>query len=296
MRSGGRLKSKASTRMTHGARSAQARLDDLVGIADRLAALDLVDVLHARDDLAPDRVFPVEEGRVGEADEELRIGRIRARGARHRHRPALVRLGVELGLEIGIFRPAGSRSVGAAGLGHEPVDHPVKDDPVVKALGDQPLDVRDMARRQPCVHFDHHRALARLEGQRIAFAAHFVVPYCFAAGAMRMVTILSGFSTAPLLASVPALILSTASIPETTSPKAVSLPSRKPPSPNMMKNCEWAEFGSSVRAMPKMPRLKWVWLNSAGRLGSLEPPPPVPVGSPVWAMKPGMTRWKVSPS
>src|SRR6185437_9361223 len=276
MRSGGRLKSKASTRMTPVARSAQARLDDPVGIADRLAALDLVDILHAREDLAPDRVFPVEEGRVGEADEELRIGRVRARRPRHRHRPALVRLGVELGLEVGIFRPAGSGSVRAAGLGHEPVDHPVKDDPVIKALGNQPLDVGDMARRQRRVHLDHHRTFARLERQRFACAAHVVAPHL--AGAMRMVTILSGFSTAPLLASVPALILSMASMPDVTSPKAVYLPSRKAPSPNMMKNCEFAEFGSSVRAMPKMPRLKWVELNSAGRFGSLEPPPPVPVG------------------
>src|SRR5690348_17265475 len=106
MRSGGRTKSKASTRMTPGARSAQARLDDPVGIADRLAALDLVDVLHPRDDLAPDRVLPVQEGRVGKADEELRIGRIRARSARHRHGAALVRLGIELGLEVRVFRPA----------------------------------------------------------------------------------------------------------------------------------------------------------------------------------------------
>ena len=38
--------------------------------------------------------------------------------------------------------------------------------------------------------------------------------------------------------------------------------------------------------------MKWVWLNSAGTLGRLEPPEPVPVGSPVCAMNPGMTRWK----
>src|SRR5580658_4398481 len=76
--------------------SAQRRLHDPVGIADGFAALDLVDVLHARNDLAPDRVLPVEKAGVAKADEELRIGRIRARGARHRHRAAHMRLGVEL--------------------------------------------------------------------------------------------------------------------------------------------------------------------------------------------------------
>ena len=111
-----------------------------------------------------------------------------------------------------------------------------------------------------------------------------------------MVTILSGFVTAPLFSWVPALILSTTSIPETTSPKAVYLPSREPASAVVMKNCELAESGSSERAMPRMPRLKWVALNSAGRFGRLEPPVPVPVGSPVWAMKPGMTRWNTMPS
>ena len=37
-------------------------------------------------------------------------------------------------------------------------------------------------------------------------------------------------------------------------------------------------------------------LNSAGRLGRVEPPVPVPVGSPVCAMNPGMTRWNTMPS
>src|ERR1700742_1374442 len=57
--------------------SRHMRLDDLVGILDRLAALDLVDVLHALGDLAPHRVLAVEEGSVIEADEELAVGRIR---------------------------------------------------------------------------------------------------------------------------------------------------------------------------------------------------------------------------
>src|SRR4029077_3412465 len=44
--------------------SRHRRLDDLVGPAHRLAALDLVDVLHAFDHLAPHRVLVVEEGRI----------------------------------------------------------------------------------------------------------------------------------------------------------------------------------------------------------------------------------------
>ena len=55
------------------------RLDDLVGVLHRLAALDLVDVLHAFGDLAPDRVLVVEERGVVEADEELAVAGIRAR-------------------------------------------------------------------------------------------------------------------------------------------------------------------------------------------------------------------------
>ena len=58
------------------------RLDDLVGIAHRLAALDLVDVLHALDHLAPGGVLAVEEGRVVEADEELAVAGVRDRCAR----------------------------------------------------------------------------------------------------------------------------------------------------------------------------------------------------------------------
>src|SRR6202035_4498452 len=96
--------------------SAQAGLDDLVGIADGLAALDLVDVLHARNHLAPDGILAVEKGRVAEADEELRIGRIGARSARHRHRAAHMRLGVEFGLEVRIFRSPSSGSLRATGL------------------------------------------------------------------------------------------------------------------------------------------------------------------------------------
>ena len=44
----------------------------------------------------------------------------------------------------------------------------------------------------------------------------------------------------------------------------------------MMKNCEFAEFGSFARAMPTMPRLNGTFENSAGRLGYFEPPVPSP--------------------
>src|ERR1700737_3809532 len=76
------------------------RLDDLVGVLDRLAALDLVDVLHAFDHLAPDGILLVEEAGVVEADEELAVGAVRALRTRHRQRAAHMRLGVELGRQI----------------------------------------------------------------------------------------------------------------------------------------------------------------------------------------------------
>src|SRR5690606_41949417 len=64
-----------------------------------LAALDLVDVLHALAHLAPDRVLPIEEARVVEADEELRIGAVRALRPRHRGRAPHVRLDRTSGVE-----------------------------------------------------------------------------------------------------------------------------------------------------------------------------------------------------
>src|SRR5208282_3333096 len=144
---------------------------------------------------------------VVEADEELRIGRIRILGAGHRYRAAHVRLSVEFRLEVRIFRSARPGPVWAARLGHEAVDHPVKDDAVVEALGDQLLDVVDMARREGGVHFDDDRTFGRLEGQRVA-CAHLESNSYFDDPAMRMVMILSGFVTWPLSAAVPALILS----------------------------------------------------------------------------------------
>src|SRR6185437_2301965 len=109
------------------------RFHDLVGIPHRLAALDLVDVLHAIRHLAPDGVLPIEERSFVEADEELAVGGVGASGARHRSRTAHMRLSVELGLQL-LAGTAGAGALRAAGLGHETVDHAMKDDAVVKAL------------------------------------------------------------------------------------------------------------------------------------------------------------------
>src|ERR1700712_1506345 len=119
------------------------RLDDLVGILHRLAALDLVDVFHARGDLAPHRILVVEEGSVVEADEELAVAGIRARRTRHRRGAADMRLLVEFGLEF----LAGTARAGAlrtSGLRHESVDDAMENDAVVKSLAHQFLDPRDM--------------------------------------------------------------------------------------------------------------------------------------------------------
>src|ERR1700723_2484778 len=101
------------------------RLDDLVRILDRLAALDLVDVLHALGHLAPDRVLVVEEGRIVEADEELAVAGIRAGRARHRGGAADMRFLVELGLEL-FAGAAGAGALRTSGLRHEAFDHAVE--------------------------------------------------------------------------------------------------------------------------------------------------------------------------
>ena len=62
-----------------------------------------------------------------------------------------------------------------------------------------------------------------------------------------------------------------------------------------MKNWLSPLFGFCERAIPTVPRTNGTLENSAGRLVP-DPPRPVPVGSPVWAMNPSMTRWNTIPS
>src|ERR1700692_1427228 len=91
----------------------------------------------------PDRVLVVEEGGVVEADEELAVAGIRARGARHRGGAADMWLLVEFGLQL----LAGSAVAGArrtAVLRHEAVDHAMEHDAVVKSFAHQFLDPGDV--------------------------------------------------------------------------------------------------------------------------------------------------------
>src|SRR5258705_5074923 len=149
----------------------QARLDDLVRVLHRLTTLDLVDVLHARRHLAPDRVLVVEERGIIEADEELAIGGIRAGAARHRGGAAHMRLIVELGLEL-LAGAAGAGALRTAGLRHETFDHAMEHDPVVKSLAHQFLDPRDVAGCKVRAHLDGHRPLRGFEDQSIFGISH----------------------------------------------------------------------------------------------------------------------------
>src|SRR4051812_45719214 len=151
--------------------SRHPRLDDLVGVLHGLATLDLVDVLHALGDLAPHRVLVVEEAGIVEADEELAIAGIRARGARHRGGAAHMRLLVELGLQLRAGA-AGAGALRAAGLRHESLNDAVKHDAVVKSLAHQFLDPRDVAWRKVGPHFDGHGTFGGFEDQSIFGNSH----------------------------------------------------------------------------------------------------------------------------
>src|SRR5690606_18725574 len=107
---------------------------DGIGIAHRLAALDLVDIVHSFDDLAPGRVLLVEPGRLVEADEELRIGRVRVHRTSHRARATNMARRGKLCLEVRQLRAAGAGAGWVTRLRHEAIDHAVEDDAVIKAV------------------------------------------------------------------------------------------------------------------------------------------------------------------
>src|SRR6056297_1205484 len=88
--------------------------DHPVGVRGRLATGDGVHMFHSIDDAAIDRVLPVEEMIVREADEELAVGAVGVLTARGTQRAAIMGHTRELGLEIG--------QVAAAGAGHADVE------------------------------------------------------------------------------------------------------------------------------------------------------------------------------
>ena len=85
-------------------------------------------------------------------------------------------------------------------------------------------------------------------------------------------------------------------MPLSTWPQTVYCPSRKPASPKQMKNWLLALSGFGVRAIDAAAAHVRLAENSALRFGKSEPLVPVPLGSPPWAMKPGITRWNTTPS
>src|SRR3569623_1435530 len=221
----------------------------LVGIAHRLAALDLVDILHAGDDLAPDGVLLVEEAGIVEHDEELRIGAVRVLRTGHRDHAANMRLAAELLLEVRIVRAtgAGARHVAlvgiavldVAGLRHEAIDHAMEHHAVVQPLTRQLLDVRDVVGRQVGAHLDDHRTLGGIDDERVLgifVISQFSYPYL---STILAAMILSGSWTSPDCGS-PFLILLTTSMPATTLPNTVYWPWWKQASAVVREGGEWS--------------------------------------------------------
>src|SRR3990167_415752 len=289
------------------------------GARVRRALLDLVDELHARRDPAPYGVFAVEGRIVLQDDEELAARGVGLVGeAGHRDRAAPVRLPGELGRQqFAHAAPAGA--VGIAGLGHEALDHAMEDHAIVLALAGELLDLGHVLGCEVGTHLDDDAAVLEIDvegvflvrGERGAgereggereergggdgkqqCPAH---GHSFASAATWTLIILSGGAATAPDWPAPRLILSTCSMPDVTLPHTVYWPSRKFESLKTMKNWLRALLGSLVRAIETTPRTCGSFENSAFSSSPM-PPLPVPFGSPVWAMKPSMTRWKTMPS
>eukprot|EP00828_Plagiopyla_frontata_P007793 TRINITY_DN13757_c0_g1_i6.p1 TRINITY_DN13757_c0_g1~~TRINITY_DN13757_c0_g1_i6.p1 ORF type:complete len:625 (-),score=209.73 TRINITY_DN13757_c0_g1_i6:814-2688(-) len=103
--------------------------------------------------------------------------------------------------------------------------------------------------------------------------------YFFSSAAICILMILSGGADTWPLLPWPRLMLSTNCMPLMTVPQTVYLPSRYGAGAKQIKNWLSALSGAWERAMPQVPRLNGMLLNSAGMFVP-EPPLPVPSGSP----------------
>ena len=133
-----------------------------------LAALELVDDIHAAHDFADHRVLAVEERALIEHDEELAVGRMRIAGPRHADGAADIGHVGELGLQVGMVRAAGAVAVFAvAGLRHEAFDDAVKRHVVVKLLARQKLHPLGMAGRDIVAQLDDDAARRGVQHERV---------------------------------------------------------------------------------------------------------------------------------
>ena len=187
-----------------------------------LDGLDLVDDIHALDNLAEDAVAPavlariVEEAVVGNVDEELGAGRVRVGGARHGDAADGVLEAVR-GLVFdrrarGLLLHAGLE---AAALDHEAFDDAVEDGVVVVAGFDVGNEVLDGLRRLLGIEFEGDDAVVGVQ------LDHVEIPYLVSMSltdSMRMGLV--GTSCWPMALPVLTLeILFTTSMPCVTLPK-----------------------------------------------------------------------------
>ncbi len=132
-------------------------------------------MFHAALDLTPDGVLAIEETRVVEADEELRIRAVGHLGAGHRAGTAHVRFRVEFGLEVGLVAAAHAGSGRVAALRHEARDHPVEHHAVIETFAGQFRDPLDMAGREIGAQLDDDIAalsVAAVESEGQRFVSH----------------------------------------------------------------------------------------------------------------------------
>src|SRR4029079_18454717 len=162
---------------------------------------------------------------IGEANEELRIGRVRVLGAGHRARASDVADRRELSLEVGLL---GTAHAGAArvealaallaelhvtGLRHEIVDDAMEDNVVIGLLTSEFLDAGDMFRRYFRQQLDDNLTLGGFQDDGvfgILDLGHSSFLICLETYLLPPVTLIirSGLLTSPFWPS-PRLILST---------------------------------------------------------------------------------------